>query len=227
MQEDEERFCFCGKKGAAQTTNWKFICGTWVYLLQVKLLPFWKRNIGDFYCVPHIFYFEKHFNLYFADASRISLLVSRLRGLMTRGHWRRKWRTDSRRDLGGTNQSRMDKYGITICCIHLSNNILLSPIILGIPRISMNKEYITINNKNFYSTHILFYLYYPGGTQTLYTLYAEFFLVLFFCCSFSVLQMSKNIGSFGHSSSISSSSVVSSSSSLFLSSWRWFDKRQN
>ena len=67
--------------------------------------------------------------------------------------------------MGGTNQSRMDKYGITICCIHLSNNILLSPIILGIPRISMNKEYITINNKNFYSTHILFYLHFPGGTK--------------------------------------------------------------
>ena len=28
FQEDEERFCFCGKKGAAETSNWKFICGT-------------------------------------------------------------------------------------------------------------------------------------------------------------------------------------------------------
>ena len=27
-QEDGARFCFCGKKGAAETTNWKFICGT-------------------------------------------------------------------------------------------------------------------------------------------------------------------------------------------------------
>jgi len=27
-KEDEERFCFCGKKGAAETSNWKFICGT-------------------------------------------------------------------------------------------------------------------------------------------------------------------------------------------------------
>ena len=26
-QEDEERFCFCGKKGSG-STNWKFICGT-------------------------------------------------------------------------------------------------------------------------------------------------------------------------------------------------------
>ena len=88
----------------------------------------WERNIVDFYCVPHIFYFEKRFNLYFADASRISLLVSRLRGRMTRGHWRRKWRTDSRRDSGGTNQSRMDEYGITICCIaYIYQTILFYP----------------------------------------------------------------------------------------------------
>merc|ERR1712126_246909 len=26
-KEDEERFCFCGKKGSG-STNWKFICGT-------------------------------------------------------------------------------------------------------------------------------------------------------------------------------------------------------
>jgi len=26
-QSDAERFCFCGKKGQAATTNWKYICG--------------------------------------------------------------------------------------------------------------------------------------------------------------------------------------------------------
>jgi len=25
---DNERFCFCGKKGKAATQNWKYICGT-------------------------------------------------------------------------------------------------------------------------------------------------------------------------------------------------------
>merc|ERR1719319_89410 len=26
-QEDDERFCFCGKKGTKETANWKFLCG--------------------------------------------------------------------------------------------------------------------------------------------------------------------------------------------------------
>merc|ERR1712083_489532 len=27
-ETDQERFCFCGKKGRSPSTNWKFICGT-------------------------------------------------------------------------------------------------------------------------------------------------------------------------------------------------------
>jgi hypothetical protein len=27
MQEDDERFCFCGKKGNKETASWKYLCG--------------------------------------------------------------------------------------------------------------------------------------------------------------------------------------------------------
>ena len=36
-QTDQERFCFCGKKGRSPTPNWKFICGKWVGVFQIIL----------------------------------------------------------------------------------------------------------------------------------------------------------------------------------------------
>ena len=27
LQEDNERFCFCGKKGTKETSTWKYLCG--------------------------------------------------------------------------------------------------------------------------------------------------------------------------------------------------------